>query len=152
MTNNVKAFLDLLAYAEIGYGLLAVSDNGYNCLVGSTAKHPLLFSDYSHHPRIYNQKMNSTASGRYQIIEGTYDYLSKGMGLKDFSPTTQDAMAIQLIKDKGALSLVENGEVEAAVHKIRNVWASMPGNSYNQPMKTIEELRKAFVKAGGVLL
>ena len=69
MTSNEKAFLDMIAFSEIGTALLVKSDNGYNVLVGSTAAKPLLFDSYADHPRIYNKQFNSTAAGRYQLLK-----------------------------------------------------------------------------------
>ena len=43
-SQNVHAFLDMLASSEIGLGLLEHSDNGYDVLVGSTSRAPLLFT------------------------------------------------------------------------------------------------------------
>ena len=51
---NRAAFLDMIAFSEIGPDLLAKSDNGYNILCGSTPAHPLLFDSYADHPRIFN--------------------------------------------------------------------------------------------------
>ena len=44
---NLKAFLDMIAFSEIGPTLLAASDNGYDVLVGGT-----LFHGYADHPRV----------------------------------------------------------------------------------------------------
>lgn len=41
-----KAYLDMLAWSEIGDKLLKSSDNGYNVIVGGT-----LFNSYVDHPR-----------------------------------------------------------------------------------------------------
>ncbi len=97
--SNLKAFLDMLAYAEIGPSLLAISQNGYNVVVGSTPSAPILFYDYSDHPRLYIRKMDSTAAGRYQILKRNYDFYKNKLKLKDFSPQSQDAIAIQMIKE-----------------------------------------------------
>ena len=65
MTPNQKAFLDMIAFSEIGPALLAKSDDGYDVLVGSTPDRPLLFTSYAEHPNILNAACNSTAAGRY---------------------------------------------------------------------------------------
>ena len=39
MTGNEKAFLDMLAWSELGDKIIAQSDNGYNVLVGSLPGH-----------------------------------------------------------------------------------------------------------------
>jgi hypothetical protein len=44
MSPNLKAFLDMIAWSEIGPALLAKSDNGYNVCVGSTPEKPILLA------------------------------------------------------------------------------------------------------------
>ena len=72
VTTNRAAFLDMIAFSEIGPDLLAKSDNGYNILCGSTPAHPLLFNSYGDHPRqaMFLPKLGiySTAAGRYQLL------------------------------------------------------------------------------------
>lgn len=123
----VCAFLDSIAWAEIGAALLLASDDGYNVLVGSTAKKPLLFSDYSRHPQALNHALNSTAAGRYQIIRGTWMGVAGEIGLKDFSPVSQDRAAIQLIFERGALPSILSGDIAQAFALCNREWASLPG-------------------------
>ncbi len=147
---NRQAFLDMIAQSEIGAALLAETDNGYNVLVGATPANPLTFSDYSHHPRIYNAKFNSTAAGRYQINWPTYQTVSGQTGLTDFSPDTQDAMAIQLCANKGALADIDAGNIQAAIAKCAPVWASLAGAGYGQHENSMTNLVAWFTNAGGV--
>lgn len=126
-SQNEHAFLDAIANSEVGQALMAITDDGYNVLVGATPSNPLTFSDYSTHPRIYNAAFNSTAAGRYQINWPTYQTLSRQTGLTDFSPATQDAMALQLIANKYALGDVDGGNIQAAMVKLQPVWRSLPG-------------------------
>ena len=151
MTPNQKAFLDMLAISEIGAPLLAASDNGYNVLVGSTAKEPLLFTSYDTHPDILDRDFNSTAAGRYQIIYPTFLGLCKQYGYKDFTPNTQDEMAIDLINGRGALQDIEDGNFAAAVQKCSAEWASLPGGDSGQHENKLVVLQKAYTDAGGVL-
>ena len=154
MTKQEKAFLDMIAWAECGPGLLAASDNGYNILVGSTPVSPRIFYDYSDHPRILvrlNEKLSSTAAGRYQILKRTYDAYKVRCNLRDFSPASQDIIALQLIRERGALKDINEGRIEDAIRKVRNIWASLPGAGYGQHEQKLSRLLAAFVKAGGVI-
>ncbi len=154
MTKQERAFLDMLAWAEIGPGLLAVSDNGYNVLVGSTSAVPHLFYDYSDHPRILvklNEKLSSTAAGRYQILKRIYDAYKTRCNLCDFSPASQDIIALQLTRECGAMKDINEGRIEDAIRKVRNIWASLPGAGYGQHEQKLTRLLAAFVKAGGVI-
>jgi muramidase (phage lysozyme) len=114
MTDNEKAFLDMIAWSEIGPELLAVTDNGYNILVGSTPAHPVLFDSYADHPRVYNEKLNSTAAGRYQILKRMYDAYKAPLALPDFGHDSQDRIALQMIKECHALDLINGGDMVAA--------------------------------------
>ena len=62
--------------------------------------------DYSDHPRklvTLNPKLKSTGAGRYQ----SGGMLNAQLGLKDFSPKSQDAVALQQIKERGALPMTD---------------------------------------------
>ena len=147
MLPNRKAFLTMIATAE---GTVNLGDNGYNVLVGGS-----LFTGYADHPRkaVYlpKYKIKSTAAGRYQILSRYYTFYKKLLKLKDFSPASQDAIAIQMIKEQGALQDVDEGRVDAAIKKVSNIWASMPGAGYGQREVAITSLRKSFVDAGGLI-
>jgi muramidase (phage lysozyme) len=154
LTPNLKAFLDTIAHSEIGPDLLAKSDRGYNVVVGSTAAHPILFSPYTDHPRKLmklSDKLSSTAAGRYQLLERYYDAYKKTLGLPDFSPDSQDKIALQQIRECKALDDIEVGRFAAAVAKCAHIWASLPGAGYAQHENRIADLQTAFRQAGGVL-
>ena len=147
MSRNRRAFLTMIATAE---GTVNLGDNGYNVVVGGS-----LFTGYADHPRkaVYlpKYKIKSTAAGRYQILSRYYTFYKKLLKLKDFSPASQDAIAIQMIKEQGALQDVDEGRVDAAIKKVSNIWASMPGAGYGQREVAIASLRKSFVDAGGLI-
>ena len=151
MTPNMRAFLDMLAWSEIGPTLLAETDNGYNVVVGSTAQHPITFSDYSHHPRLYCKAMNSDAAGRYQFLGRYWATYKMQLGLPDFGHDSQDKWAIQLIGECHARDDVDTGHVSVAIPKCASRWASLPGNSYGQPQHSADGLIAAYVAAGGVI-
>ena len=72
-------------------------NHGYDVIVGGE-----LFTDYSDHPRKLvcadHSKLKSGA-GRYQLLP-TWDAYRKQLGLKDFSSKSQDAVALQQIKER----------------------------------------------------
>jgi len=147
MSKNLEAFLDTIAYAEGTYGR---GDNGYNVLVGGT-----LFDSYADHPgkRIWIGRWNiwSTAAGRYQILKRYYAAYKKILKLPDFSPASQDAIAIRMIKEQGALMDIERGKIRDAIRKCRNIWASFPGAGYGQREHSMDELLRFYVSAGGTI-
>ena len=151
VTPNMKAFLDMLAWSEIGPRLLAISDNGYNVCVGSTVAHPILFHSYVIHPKLYNAAMNSDAAGRYQFLGRYWSFYQKQLALPDVGPDSQDRWAIALIRECKAIDDIDAGRFDVAVHKCRTRWASLPGAGYNQHEHDLAALRAAYVKAGGTL-
>ena len=151
ISDNLKAFLDMIAYSEIGPDLLAVSDNGYNVLVGSTAEKPLLFDSYAQHPRIRNAALNSDAAGRYQFMGRYWQTYQAQLSLPDFGPDSQDEWATQLIKECHALQLIEDGKFADAVNACRSRWASLPGAGYGQHENKLATLEQAYKDAGGTV-
>lgn len=150
---NVIAFLDMIAYSELK-GLIEISDRGYNVIVGSTLKKPILFSSYADHPRKLiqiNANLKSTAAGRYQLLSRYFDVYRKRLNLNDFSPLSQDLIAIQQIKERNVIPLIKAGKFEVAVAACSNIWASLPGNNYGQHTNDIAELKAAYINAGGTV-
>lgn len=152
ISDNLKAFLDMIAFSELGKKLLAASDNGYNVIVGGSLFH----NNYVDHPRIVVDLpkigIKSSAAGRYQILARFYDVYKVQLGLHDFSPAAQDAIAIQLIRECRALDDIEAGRITAAISKCRSRWASLPGAGYSQHENTVESLLGAYGEAGGSIL
>ncbi len=155
MHPNLKAFLDTIAFSELGKNLLAESDNGYNVIVGSMPGHMDLMDNYLDHPRklvnLPKLGIKSTAAGRYQILKKYYDAYKSILGLKDFSPAAQDAIAIQLIKECRAIPDIEAGHFTIACAKCASRWASLPGAGYGQHENTIQKLKEVYIMAGGQL-
>lgn len=155
MNANRKAFLDMIATSELGGRLLVASDNGYNVLVGSTPDHLRLFSSYVDHPRqlvdLPRLGIKSTAAGRYQILAHYFDTYKRQLGLKDFSPASQDSIALQMIGECRALDDIDLGLLATAISKCRSRWASLPGAGYGQHENDFALLAAAYRRAGGVL-
>jgi muramidase (phage lysozyme) len=150
--SNRAAFLDMIAFSELGAALLAESDNGYNILVGSTPGKPLLFASYADHPRIFNSAMDSTGAGRYQLLERYFDDYKAMLDLPDFSPESQDAIALQQIRECGAaLDMIDMGNLSTAVGLCAHIWASLPGAGYGQPENSMTALAEAYQASGGTL-
>lgn len=144
--SNLQAFLTMIATSE---GTQELGDHGYNVLVGGT-----LFQGYADHPRVLvdlGNGLKSTAAGRYQILERTFDAYKVQLHLPDFSPASQDAIALQLIRECHATSDIEIGNFEGAVASCASRWASLPGAGYGQREQRLADLESAFTQAGGTL-
>ncbi|BAZ18449.1 hypothetical protein NIES4071_103340 (plasmid) [Calothrix sp. NIES-4071] len=153
-TNNLSprmsAFLATIRWAETG-----TSDkSSYNKLVFNST-----FNDFSTHPKIKQcapingRRVCSTAAGAYQMLDISWNDVAPKLGLKDFTPPSQDRMAIEYIRRNKAIDDVESGNVEMAFCKVGKVWASLICNNYNQNPRTTEELKnyynKQLIAAGG---
>ena len=67
--------------------------------------------------------------------------------LPDFSANSQDKVAIQQIKERGALADIEEGTVDLAIGLCSNIWASLPGNKFEQPGgRTMAQLLEQHAK------
>ncbi len=118
--SNLGAFLAVIRLGE--------SSNNYRALVGGG-----FFSDFSTHPArtarnpfkgipVDNGRNFSTAAGAYQITGRTFDDLVKQFGFSDFSPTSQDAMAVRLLMRRDAYDAVLAGDIELAHSRLGNEW------------------------------
>jgi muramidase (phage lysozyme) len=158
INDQERAFLDMLAWAEIGPGILEQSDNGYNVLAGSLPSMVLTFSSYHRHPGALidmdgkSGGLESTAAGRYQVLSKIYYHYKRQLSLPDFSPASQDLIAMQLIRECRAVDAINAGLFDQAVYKVRSRWASMPGAGYGQPEKQMAELQQVFIAAGGGMI
>lgn len=148
MSANLRAFLLLVRWCE------GTSDeNGYRALYGHRKDKPKLFSNFDDHPRIFFDTPwgKTSAAGAFQMLAATFDDAAAALGLTDFSPESQDQAAVWLVKRRGALHAVEQGDLDNAVHLCNKEWASLPGSPYGQPTRTMAECRKVFEQAGGTL-
>lgn len=136
---EIRAFLDTIAFAE---GTLRPNpEDSYRVLFGGGK-----FTDLSKHPRkcidfTWKGKPNcSTAAGKYQILDKTYDRL----GMKDMTPESQDRAAIQLLKNVGSYQLLIQGNLEQAIYKANGEWASFPKSPHAQPTKSLAEMKRVY--------
>lgn len=166
MNRNRKAFLDTLAFSEgtrEGQHPLTVYD-GYDVIV-TGEDGPEIFIDFRCHPfapeypgnggkkrpsRVINsQGLTSNAAGRYQNMLKDWPHYRDKLALPDFSPESQDLWAIQLIRERCALPLIDAGNFKAAVRAVSNLWASLPGAGYGQHENRLDKLETAYLGFGG---
>ena len=136
--DNVRKFLDFLGRAE---------GADYNTVVGGSS-----FSDFSKHPNIVGLRTKdgpSTSAGKYQINKPTYDEFARRVGVTDFSPESQDKVALAIIQNEGALDDVKSGNFRAAIDKLGGRWASLPSSKYGQPSRSWEWAEKELAKPLG---
>ena len=96
-----------------------------------------------------NPKLKSAGAGRYRLLSRWWDAYRKQLGLKDFSPKSQDAVALQQIKERGALPMIDRGDIRQAIDRCSNIWASLPGAGYGGWTQNV--LIAKFKEAGGTV-
>jgi muramidase (phage lysozyme) len=148
-TKEQRAMLDAIAFAE---GTRDQPNNGYKTLFGFGQ-----FDDYSRHPDkvVRSGRYASAAAGRYQFMPGTFSRLAKKLGLKDFSPASQDKAAIELAREYGVTQelLSKDGMSPRVSALLGRQWASFPGKTIglDQPTKQLKSVQQAYQKSLGSL-
>lgn len=151
ISKNMNAFFATLGYSEgTDNGRQPTKNKGYDVIVGGS-----LMTSYADHPRklvdLPKLGIKSTAAGRYQILSKYYDAYKKQLRLPDFSPASQDAIALQLIRECKAVDDIEAGRIADAIHKCRSRWASLPGAGYGQHEQKLDKLIAVYKAAGGAV-
>ena len=139
MDPKIKAFLDLIGWSEGTSRSPITLNQGYDVIV-TGINGPSRFTNYLDHPFAHggsvqwhsNPAEYSTAAGRYQILAHYFEVYKAQLGLPDFSPASQDAVAVQLMKERDAVAMVLAGNVAGALLACSSAWASFPGNDYGQ--------------------
>lgn len=149
MDARIKAFLDLIAWSEgtcADVHPLTVND-GYDVIV-TGVNGPQVFTDYSTHPFENGGSVTvkrvpllvSTAAGRYQLLARYWRAYRTQLHLQDFSPASQDAVTLQQMRERGALSYLRSDNPQVAIQGCANIWASLPGNNYGQGGHSMTQL------------
>lgn len=160
-SQNVKAFLDLIAYTE-GTDKL----HGYYTRVGGSK-----ISNLNDHPggivnlgtnKKTGKQLRSNAAGRYQFMKAvagtgfanTWPECKTALGLTDFSSSSQDMAAVYLIHRRKALNDLIQGKFYDALFKCAREWASFPkshteGSVYNQHSYSSKKCEEFYKSRGG---
>lgn len=139
MTPAQQQILSYIAQNETGrYG-----DDAYRVIFGGHK-----FTSYEGHPRIKvpipgRSHWYSTAAGRYQMLSGIWDAQAERLGLKDFSPASQDAAAWDLASRTYASHTGRSLEGDWSKGGARGVdwrglapvWTSIPGGAQAPPSR-----------------
>jgi muramidase (phage lysozyme) len=153
---RIKAMLDMIGFSEgtrDGYGVVVrgrvIGPAGSPFL----GRHNVVVTDFRDHPRLLvrvNSSINSTAAGRYQFLQRTWD----GLHLPDFSPRSQDLGAIMLMQRRRMIEPLLRDDFDTAVQRGSLEWASFPdaekgGQSHfgGQPAHPLGTLRRRYQEA-----
>lgn len=140
---------------------------GYDVIVTGEDGKREIFTDFVAHPfapeypgnggfrrpsKVINSKgLTSNAAGKYQHMLRDWAHYRDQLQLPDFGPESQDLWAIQLIRERHALPLIDGGNLIDAIAAVHNLWASLPGAGYKQHENHLDMLVQAYVDAGGVM-
>ena len=61
------------------------------------------------------------------------DAYRKQLAFERLLSESQDAVALQQIKERGALPMIDRGDIRQAIDRCSNIWASLPGAGYGPP-------------------
>jgi len=145
---NVVAFLRVIREGESSQ-----DERAYRMRWGGLGKPVAYFDDFAAHPRVFEPTTGgrrSSAAGAYQITATTYDDFAPRLGIGDFAPASQDALAVAIIDSEGALDDVMAGRFEAALAKLRGRWTSLPGAAENHRLTPARALA-VYERFGGSL-
>lgn len=151
---EARALLDVIASDEAP---------DYNTMYGGHK-----FSNLSQHPGIYtdiksgpNAGKKSSAAGRYQFLKSTWDSQADKLGLKDFSPESQDIAAWDLASSayerKTGRDLLgdlrsgdprHTGRISSA---LSSIWTSLPGGieQRSHASKFVNRYAESLARQGG---
>jgi muramidase (phage lysozyme) len=146
----IYAFLKAIAEAEGG---------GYDFKYGAVKgkkNDPWRFTDYSTHPGP-GFGGRTTAAGMYQENIDTWREMGGNMGLTDFTPETQDLIAIEILRVIKAIDSIQSGDISTALEKASRRWSSLPqgegksGFYPNQPSVSFPIFESNYRRLGGTV-
>jgi len=144
--SEVQALLATIRFAE---GTLR--DSGYTTGFGFVH-----ISDLSRHPMTV--WWGSSAAGAYQFMNYTWPGVAEALGLKDFTPLSQDLAALHQMAYKHGIDLnsYTDADFNRVINKLAPEWASLPmpdGNSKYmfkgkpQPARSMDSLWNVYKAA-----
>ena len=121
----------MLAWSEgTDNGRQKTRNHGYDVIVGGAIYWLLRSPPQTCHAKPKTQINRRDRHQRFFPVGGC---LPQQLGLKDFSPKSQDAVALQQIKERGALPMIDRAmDIRQAIDRCSNIWASLPGAGYGQ--------------------
>ena len=139
---NAQRWLNSISAAE---GTMRDGRRGYNVMFGGGT-----FDDYTRHPDtvIDGGRLKSAAAGAYQFMPGTYGTVKRDLKLPDFSPSSQDQAALELMRRRG-VDPDRDPLTPENVNKLSPEWAAFPtlqGRSYypKQTARSFQFVKDAF--------
>ena len=105
-------------------------NHGYDVIVGGE-----LFTDYSDHPRklvTLNSKNSNQQAPDATSFFPLVGCLPQAAWPERLLSEKSDAVALQQIKERGALPMIDRGDIRQAIDRCSNIWASLLGAGYGR--------------------
>jgi muramidase (phage lysozyme) len=135
---NVRKYLEMIKKAEGTKGY----DSGFNNVkLSSLDAHPGTAHKFK---ETDGKKNTTTAAGAYMFLKGTWDGVQGKLGLTDFGASSQDAAAVELLRQRGALDSIKSGDWSTALAKTGAEWASLPTSPYKQSKRSMDFVYNAL--------
>ena len=103
-------------------------NHGYDVIVGGE-----LFTDARSPSQTCPLRLNSAS--RRRTLPASFPLVEclpqSSLAWKTISKS-RDAVALQQIKERGALPMIDRGDIRQAIDRCSNIWASLPGAGYGQ--------------------
>ena len=147
INNQRKAFLDM-------HSVVGGADNGrqksQKSWLWRHCKAENYFTDYSITSQTCHAKPK-TQINRRRTLPASFPLvgcLPQAAWPERLLSESQDAVALQQIKERGALPMIDRGDIRQAIDRCSNIWASLPGAGYGQFEHKADSLIAKFKEAG----
>ena len=126
INNQRKAFLDMLAWSEgTDDGRQKTRNHGYDVIVGGE-----LFTDCTRSPSQTCHAKPKTQINRRRTLPASFPLvgcLPQAAWPERLLSESQDAVALQQIKERGALPMIDRGDIRQAIDRCSNIWGFTAG-------------------------
>ena len=116
----------MLAWSEESdNGRQKTRNHGYDVIVGGEP-----FTDYLITLGKLTTLNSKTQTNRRRTLPASFPLVGcspQAAIPKDFSPKSQDAVALQQIKERGALPMIDRGDIRQAIDRCSNIWGFTAG-------------------------
>ena len=131
INNQRAAFLDMLAWSEgTDNGRQKTRNHGYDVITGGE-----LFTDYSDHPRklvTLNQNSNQQVPDATSFFPVGGMPTASSLAWKTSLRKVRTLWHCSRLGERGALPMIDRGDIRQAIDRCSNIWASLPGAGYGQ--------------------
>ena len=129
INNQRKASLDMLAWSEgTDKRTSETRNHGYDVIVGGEL---LYWLPGSPSQTCHAKPKTQISAGRYQLLSRC-GCLPCSAWPERLLSESQTAVALQQIKERGALLMIDRGDIRRAIDRCSNIWASLPGAGYGR--------------------